>query len=59
MTACGSGGGGGGKVRQEREGGGAGGVRGAAALMAERQWLLQLLWMGLRVSHCWAAQNVR
>jgi hypothetical protein len=28
----------------------AAGLRGAAAVMAERQWLLQLLWMGLRVS---------
>lgn len=35
-------------------GGGSGssnsGLRGVAAVMAERQWLLQLLWMGLRVS---------
>jgi hypothetical protein len=29
--------------------GGSGGVKGAAAVMAERQWLMRLLWMGLRV----------
>jgi hypothetical protein len=32
--------------------GGAGGVKGAAAVMAERQWLMRLLWLGLRVSCC-------
>jgi hypothetical protein len=32
--------------------GGAGGVKGAAAVMAERQWLMRLLWLGLRVSLC-------
>lgn len=31
---------------------GGGGVKGAAAVMAERQWLMQLLWLGLRVSGC-------
>jgi hypothetical protein len=36
---------------------GGGGVKGAAAVMAERQWLMRLLWLGLRVSWCASVCN--